>query len=799
MMDKPRLYTVRWVALFALMWVLAASPASAQHIIIEPPFAPVPPVREMPDPGPVQIDDYRVAATIDGPVAQVRVTQVFVNRSGQGVEGRFIFPLPAGAVVSDLQMRVDGTVLEGKLLSADEARAIYERTVRQERDPALLQYLGNALFQTSVFPIPPGEQREVQFQYTQVVEQSDGLFHFRFPLRGQTENMSAARFDVVVELVNQPGLRTLYSPNADARVERTSDDAATVRLAGDLGKMDAAFDLYWGVADEAIGINLLSYKATDEDGFFVLLASPAMESAETEVVARDIVFVVDVSGSMEGEKMEQARGAVRYVIDQLNPDDRFNIVSFSTGVHLWEGEMQPVTGETVAAAQAWVARLSAGGSTDINRALLEALAQLETREGEADARPAYVLFMTDGLPTQGETDPWRILENARVNSPNERTLRLFTFGVGYDVDTYLLDTLSDEMGGRSRYVLPDERIDEAVSAFHQGIQTPVLTGVEVDFGSGLLVDEVYPYPLPDLFAGEQLAVVGRYREGGVVPVTLRGTVNGVAHVFEYPSQELVERGGDPFVARIWAGRKIGVMMAEVRRNGPTPELIDAIVDLSLRYGIVTPYTAYLVEEPNAGRGAGARIPGLPVQPYGEGNAPQELRPAAQAYAIDEAARMAAMPASGADAVAASQSQNEMQTASTVSSTEAVSYVAGKTFIRQGFVTGGEGETLPFWVDAAYTADMPMRYVLFGSDDYFVMAQDPTMASWLSVGSELVVALPEQGAVRVTTVADRVDGQEMFEPVSPLSAPDGSSGDESGEEPEGVWGSFWEWLWNEALR
>ncbi|HXF62201.1 MAG TPA: VIT domain-containing protein [Caldilineaceae bacterium] len=790
-----------------LLLLLFSAPVAAQHIIIDPPFPPPPP--GPPVPGPIQIEEYRVEAHVDGPAAQVRVTQLFRNQSGQTVEGRFVFPLPPNAAVSDLQMRVDDQVLEGRLLPADEARAIYEQIVRQQRDPALLQYLGQGLFQTNVFPIPPGATRTVQFQYSQLVEQSGGLYHFRFPLRAQPAGMgSAAPVSLEVELVNQPGLRTLYSPNHEARVERTSDTSARVTMQSKAATQDPAFDLFWGVSEEAIGINILSYRPAGEDGFFVLLASPQLDVGETEVVARDIVVVLDVSGSMEGEKMEQARRAVDYIIDHLNAEDRFNIISFSTGVRLWSSALQPVNAETKADAHVWVSRLQAGGSTDINRGLLEGLAQLQT--GEGAARPAYLLFFTDGLPTQGETDPWRILENARTNAPAQASLRLFTFGVGYDVNTQLLDTLSDELGGRSSYVLPEERIDEAVSQFYQGIQTPVLTNVTVDFGGEMVIDEQYPYPLPDLFAGEQLVVVGRYREGGRTSVTLRGEVNEATYVVEYPGQELVQAGGEPFVARIWANRKIGVLMEEIRRNGPDPELVDAIVDLSLQYGIVTPYTAYLVEEPNLA-GPVMAPEGVPAMPGGEGGmgggapagAPADMRPAAEAYAAAEAARMAEMPASGAPAVEASEAQNDFQAAVTVEDAEQMRYVSGKTFVRQGMVTGPQGEMLEFWVDTAYRSEYGLSWVLFGSDAYFALAQDPAMAAWLSLSPEMVVVLPEGQAIRITTSEAAVSQQPVPQtsatPVAPLPTPAPAEGTAPSEETESGWGAFWSWLWDEVIR
>ncbi|MCB0025712.1 MAG: VWA domain-containing protein, partial [Caldilinea sp.] len=454
------------VLVLSALVVLAAcgaTPARSQQSRSSDPrhdTRPTPIVVQTVTPG-VIVAAHTVDAVVEGRVAQVQVTQVFRNQSRTVAEGVYIFPLPKDAAVSDFQMTVNGEVLEGKLLDRDEARRIYEQIVRSQRDPALLEYLDRGLFQASVFPIPPGETRTVDFSYSQVLAPDGNLLHFNYPL--STERFSTAPVEevaVTVELLDQPGLRTIYSPNYPITIERTAEDRATAVYTASDDQPAGDFDLYWGVADEAIGLDLLSYKPAGEDGFFVLLAAPGV-AATDEVVARDIVVVLDVSGSMRGPKMEQAVDAVRYIVENLNAEDRFNLITFSTGVSLWESDLQPADGDAIAAALDWLADAKATGSTDINRALLEALAQLDT--GDDDGRPAYVLFLTDGQPTQGEQDAGAIVRNALNNLPAERTPRLFTFGLGYDVNTDLLDTLATDLRGRSQYVRPDEPIDEAVS------------------------------------------------------------------------------------------------------------------------------------------------------------------------------------------------------------------------------------------------------------------------------------------------------------------------------------------------
>jgi Ca-activated chloride channel family protein len=639
-------------------------------------------------------------------------------------------------------MTIDGETVEGKLMSAAEARAIYERIVRDLRDPALLEYVGQGLFQASVFPIPVGETRTVAFTYVQTLDLADGLYRFNYPLA--TRRYSAAPVEevaVAVNLVNQPGLRTIYSPNYPLQIERTAADAATVSYTAAGVQPEGDFDLYFGVDEQAIGLNLLSYKPASEDGYFVLLLAPTVEVEEDAVVARDLIVVADISGSMQGTKLAQAQDALHFIVDNLNPEDRFNLIAFSTGTRPWKSALQPVTAKTRDDARRWIDDLQATGSTDINRALLESLARLD--HDEDAARLAYIIFLTDGQPTQGETVAANIIANAQANAPEVRRVRLFTFGIGYDVNTDLLSELSQMLGGRDSYVRPDERVDEAVGAFYAQISTPVLSDVAVAFDGDATVSELYPYPLPDLFAGEQLVVTGRYDEGGPAEVTLTGSVNGAERLYVYPDQELTDGAGEPFAARLWATRKLGVLLDEVRRSGPNDELIDAIVDLSLRYGIVTPYTSYLVLEPGMidGMGGGPAAPAAAPLPLDQ----DAMRRTVEAAAAEEAAA----PAAGAMAVEQRLMRKSLGEATVTAQEETLRYVAGRTFRLQSVVLDDAGSPLELWVDVNFTDEMTVTEVIFASDEYFdLLATSPDMAAWLSLSPTVMVVTGANEAVQV---------------------------------------------------
>jgi Ca-activated chloride channel family protein len=538
------------------------------------------------------------ALTIEDQIAVTHVDQVFRNENDWTVEGTYVFPLPQGAAVTEFTLWIDGEPVQGEVLTREEARRKYEEIVRSMQDPALLEYLDRGAVQASIFPILPGDTRRIELEYSQVLEADNGLIHYRYPLN--TEKFSTKPLEdvrVSVSVDSPHPVRAIYSPSHSIDVNRDGDYRFDVGYEDSDVTPDKDFDLYYSIADQDIGLNLVTYRDPEGDessGFFLLLVAPSVEVDPDRTIAKDVLVVLDRSGSMEGEKFIQAQDAVHYILDHLNREDRFNIITFSTGLRPFAQRLQSI-GE-VDEAKRWVDSLSAAGSTDINLALLEAAAQVER------GRSTIVIFLTDGLPTEGVTESPDILENLEDVAPDN--MRLFAFGVGYDVDTFLLDSLANEHHGATTYVTPGQAIDETVSGFYAKVSTPVLTDIELDFGDVVTFD-IYPDPLPDLFAGSQLVLVGRYRSPDTTTITLSGLVENREQSFEYSRQSFRRSGGQEFLPRLWATRKIGALLNMVRLHGPEEELVDQIVKLSIRYGIVTPYTSYLVTEPYA-LGVGAQ-------------------------------------------------------------------------------------------------------------------------------------------------------------------------------------------------
>ncbi len=693
------------VAFGALLVVPAATASADGLVVVDCPTIGVPttPTPRADCPAYLRVENHHVTVKIDNQIAQTHVDQVFVNNSDYQLEGTYVFPLPEDATISDFAMYVDGVRLDGKVLSRDEARQIYEEIVRRQRDPALLEYIGRGAFQARIFPIPPHTEKRVEISYSQVLKAENGLVKYVYPL--STEKFSPQPLGEVtinVELTSPQALKAIYSPTHSVAVARESDFKAKIGYEDSNVKPDRDFVLYYSVSADDIGATLLSYKPdASGDGFFLLLLAPKVNVEAQQVVAKDVILVLDTSGSMEGEKIVQAKNALKYVLEQLKPEDRFNVITFSTAIVSYANGLRPASerGDAIR----FVERIAAGGSTDINRALLEAMADADKE------RPTIVIFLTDGLPTVGEVETDRIISN--VSNATPANVRLFNFGVGDDVNTLLLDTLSEKHRGTSAYVRPGENIEETVSGFYAKISTPVLSDLKIDFG-GIETYDLYPYPLPDLFAGTQLVMAGRYQRGGATTITLEGNVNNQAEKYTFEDLSFRTSGGDDTLAPLWATRKIGYLLAQIRLHGENKEAIDEIVELAIRYGIVTPYTSFLVQED-------ADV------------LSEQGRKSASGAVQQNAPQPTAMPASGPQAVQDSQQNKALQNAEAAPPpTEGkVKHAGDKAFIfRKGV-----------WMDTTFVPEkMTTTKIQFGSAAYFeLLAQHPEWSKYLAVGEKVI--------------------------------------------------------------
>ncbi len=740
------------IAALAACVLSVAPPALADGIIIpEPPPLPEPPLLR--DTW-LTIRYHRVMVSIEDQVAVTRVEQEFVNEHEWEAEGTYVFPLPEGTAVSEFTMWVEGQPVEGKILEADEARRIYEDIVRRRRDPALLEYVGRNAVQARVFPIPPGGSRKIELEYTQVLPADKGLVRYVYPL--DTEKFSARPLEecsVRVEVRSDEAMHAIYSPTHQDRifVERDGDQRATIGYEETDVLPQQDFEVVYTLSHEDVGLNLLTYPETVERGFFLLLAAPSVEVSDERVVPRDVLLVLDTSGSMEGEKLGQAKDALAYVLRHLNDRDRFNVIAFSTGLSQYARGLRPAS-EADQAVE-WVRGLDAVGGTNINRALLEALS-LSGLEESGDERPTVLIFLTDGLPTEGVTEVDQILANVAAAAGGN--VRLFPFGVGNDVNTVLLDSLAQENRGATAYVRPHQRIDEEVSGFYAKIKTPVLTDTAIDFG-GVMTEDVYPYPLPDLFAGSQLIVTGRYRlpdgHTGAARVVLSGRVDGEGRTFVYPAAFPTGDGDEvgaiaSFVPRLWATRKIGHLLTQIRLHGENEEWVEAVVDLSVRYGIITPYTSFLIEEDDILTEAGRQSA---AQKFLSTPAPAVSGAPAVEMAQDEAKLRAA------DSTAPWAGHSDPATGDAAS--RVFRQVGTKTFVLEDGV----------WIDSAFRADvMGTEVIAFGSPAYFdLLVAQPAWGKYLALGRRVIVVVDGGDPPTVYEIVDR--GEELV-PLAPTESP-----------------------------
>ncbi len=694
---------------------------------------------------PLEVTSHQVNVKIDGQVAITSIDQEFYNPNDQRLEGFYMFPVPKGAHIDKFSMEIGGKSVDAELLPADKARGIYEDIVRKMRDPALLEYAGRDLFKVRIFPIEPRSRKPIKISYTELLRSDAGTVTYLYPL--STEKFSARpikNLSVKIELKSAEPLASIYSPSHKVEIKRDGPNRAVIGYESKDEKPDTDFQLVYSSDTRDVGLRLLTYKSDGDDGYFLLLAAPTLGN-ETKPATKDVVFVVDTSGSMAGAKLQQAQKALRFCVENLNPDDRFEIVRFSTEAEPLFHELVPADSDHRKRANGFVDEFKPIGGTAIADALQSAL---KVRPDKSD-RPFVVIFLTDGLPTVGARNPEEIVANIKKASG----VRIFSFGIGSDVNTQLLDQIAESTRAFSQYVLANEDLELKVSNFYTRIKEPALTNLRLDLSGDVRTTKMYPTDLPDLFKGDQLVVAGRYSGAGDVEAKLIGNVGGREQTFTYKLHFDDRKTTDDYVPRLWATRRVGFLLDEIRIHGETTELRDETTELARKYGIVTPYTAYLIVEDEDRR----RVPmadrsmqsmsadtttraevakawtGFKDKKEGEDGVANARSQNAFKFAQQAPASIAAGSSESLRGFAAGVPAASPAAARVSQYTQQSRYVNGRAFFQNG----------KQWIDSTAQNTAKRQRVQFNSEEYFnLLTKHPEAGPWLALGQNVVLTLDD---------------------------------------------------------
>jgi Ca-activated chloride channel family protein len=443
-----------------------------------------------------------------------------------------------------------------------------------------------------VFPIEPSSDTTIKMRYQQIARPISGMHGYHYPLRtrktvGQAYGM--VRFSVVLD--TRAPLKNIWSPSHAVEIVRQGERAARIEYEASGGSLEDDFLLLYDTDASDLGLSVIAYRPEgSKPGHFALMLTPKQLWPETAYQPQDVVFVIDTSGSMAGEKIQQARRALQFCIDKLDERDRFNVVRFSTGFDVVFTELVPATRDNRAKAQDFAGRFTAAGGTNIADTLHHVLGLRPAADEAQQTRPFVVVFLTDG---QGNREPDEIMKRLAEVPGAARQVRIFPFGVGHDVNTILLDRLAGDYTGRTTYVQLGENLELVLGDFFSVVSRPVLTNLSLVL-PGIGVTEQFPAALGDLYHGQQLIIAGRFDTTATGPVKLTAVRDGEPLEYVWPDVSFASTAEATYVPTVWAGRKISYLIDQIRAHGESQEMIAEIVQLSQSYGIQTPYTAWLV-------------------------------------------------------------------------------------------------------------------------------------------------------------------------------------------------------------
>ncbi len=700
---------------------------------------------------------HHVNITIDSHHSKTHVDQEFFNPYDYVMTGKYIFPIPQGAVISNFKITVDGKEKEAKIMDSQEAQEIFQQSVLNMQTAAILQYSNNDLLSCEV-SIPANSSIKMTLEYDEILSLKNGLYKYKYIL--STEQFSAANIENVsinIDITNDKNIDMVYSPTHIIKSNQISEKHVTISYSEHNSRPDEDFELYFSCTNEDFGASLITFDKDDEKFFMLFFQSSIQNPETTDYLPKDIVFVLDDSGSMSwDDKIIQAKDALKWILNKLSSQDRFNIVNFDSSVRCFSNNLENADETKVTEAIDYVDSIKANGGTNINDALLKACDLFKTLE--ETSRPRIIFFLTDGQATVGTTDTESILSN--VNNANIEggvDASIYVFGVGYDVNTHLLDQLANNNHGERVYVDPDESIESKLIELYSKIQNPLLTQISIDVSGKIETYDIYPKTISNLYAGSEIVLVGKYtlsdsdEEDVKVKVQAMKGENIIELNYNF---SLESDDTKSFIPRIWATRRIGELMDTIKIEGETDELVEEVKELGTKYGIVTPYTSFLIEEQQEGITYGmsenledADGDGLSDALAPTGRASNKQSTANQLY-LDSFH------------VSSTSGANIQQKGSKLFAALDDIQIDLKIIGNQSSINL-DGKTAHQWINDTFDIT---NYIEFGSDDYFELLKNSDLIDTLSAGQQVVFEYDNE----TYFITNNATASSSITPITPIT-------------------------------
>ena len=542
------------------------------------------------------IKSIDVEVDLQDQIAVTKVDQIFYNEMNQSVEAIYIFPLPENAMMTKLVYWFNGERYEAEVREKQDAINAYNSKLNQWLDPALLEYLGDNLFKLSIVPINANTEVRTEITYVEMLDYDFGVSKYKYLLN--TFDLSSKPLEKVHFFMNaqsQNKYKYFESPSHEnslsTNLVKISDNNYTLEFGDENYYPDKDLLVKFETIREEVQFNILTYSPTEEDSmgiesFYSLWVTPPDSISEEETIPKDIVFTADVSSSMGGTRITQVKQSLNKYLDLLNPTDRFNIITFGTYVGQYKPDLVVASEKNIEEAHNYIFQMYALGMTNISAALDSSLSQ-----SFGDTTSNNLVFLTDGKPTVGEMNPQIIIDNIAI--ANNKGVKIFTFGIGDNLNRILITKLATENNGYSTYITSDDSISILITNHFTKISKPIITDLSIDFG-GLLNWDRYPKIFSDLYWGSQSVEMGLYSNNGNFEVTVSGKI-GTKKVEFSKQLDFSDSSGYRFIPRLWAKSKINYLLDMIDVEGESTELIDQIIKLSLQFQILTKYTAFYVD------------------------------------------------------------------------------------------------------------------------------------------------------------------------------------------------------------